>query len=71
MNTRNERKLTLRGLSSRQFWRVVSAFENRVWRLKESGDYPEEQEDKAILRALISHLYTLEKGERQGNQYSG
>ena len=63
MNTCNERKLTLKELSSRQFWRVVSAFKVRMKKLKDSGDYPEEQEDQEIFKALTSHLFQLEKKE--------
>lgn len=45
-------KLTLKELTT-----LVSRFQTSCYRLKQTGDYPEEYEDKVLLRKLIDMKY--------------
>ena len=54
-------KVGIDTLSQRQFRCVVTAFEARMRKLKASGDYPEEFEDKVIHTVLINHLYDIKE----------
>ena len=53
----------LNQLTYSQLTTVVSRFQTSRVRLKQSGDYPEEESDKEILNILIDMKYTAKKEE--------
>jgi len=45
---------------------LISRFSSSIYRLEQTGDYPEKERDKGLLKKLITMQFESERRERKG-----